>query len=323
MYVSIINKIAVCRNCKNGIFTYLKVFNMRQYHCKSSHMREFIRTFVLPKNRFEIKLIYPFSFQSSLYSSRLPMGCLDVSEQLELEVNWRSKSMVNFQQTLQRNCDDEITFSHFEWKDFEMQACTEDPLMKKQWESACMKLMYTYGYCNLSESFYDYLNLECRNPNLSSLCLFMAIQGKYGSKDKIHKEKVVLEMYEKVSQKHHILDPVSGFYVIVGLTHTSQWKLALQILDSIKLTVTVGSEYYSLVISAAIREKDFNMAFKFIDILVQRGLNPKDSVLNEILLLCEDSINDSLLERYFKYCSQYNWFPLPKMAKRIEEVFAR
>ena len=166
-----------------------------------------------------------------------------------------------------------------DWKELELKAYAENPGLQKSWEALCMQLMYKFGYADLATSLLDYLSTGNYSPKISTLALYMALQAQYGGKDK---EQVIQETFRKVLEISDVFDAISAKYLILGLSVTSQWRQALDILEMAKLTAKPGSGYYSPIIVAALRENDPEQAFQLLDELALKGYEPRDLSLIHI-----------------------------------------
>jgi len=227
-----------------------------------------------------------------------------------------SESMSAFHLKLSQQND--LQYSAEDWKELELKAYAENPGLQKSWEALCMQLMYKFGYADLATSLLDYLSTGNSSPKISTLALYMALQAQYGGKDK---EQVIQETFRKVLEISDVFDAISAKYLILGLSVTSQWRQALDILEMAKLTAKPGSGYYSPIIVAALRENDPEQAFQLLDELALKGYEPRDNVLVQVLQECERTGSHALLERYLSCVWNYNWLLSPAAAKEVELYF--
>lgn len=229
-----------------------------------------------------------------------------------------SEALSAFHLKLKHSQHGGFQYSPEDWKNFELEACTENPDLQKSWETLCMQLMYQHGCPDLATSLLDYLSTETSSPKISTLSLYIALQGEYGGNNK---EQAILETFKKVLEISDVFDAITAKYLILGLTMTTEWRSTLDILEMAKLTSTPGRSYYSPIIVAALRENDVEMAFQLLDELALRGYEPQDKVLVHILQECQRTGSHDLLERYLTRVWKYNWLLSRAMAKEVELYF--
>lgn len=227
----------------------------------------------------------------------------------------KSASLTAFQRKLQESRD--FTLSHKEWKEFRNEAYAENPALQKSWETLCMQLMCHHACPQLATSLIDYIRSEA-SPNLITLALYIGLQGKHGAEDK---ESLIFKSYSEINKITNVFDSMTAKYLISGLSMTSKWRETLDILEIAKLTVSPGKSYYSPIVAAAFRNYDQDLAFKLLDEMAQKGMQPQNCVLLEILQVCKDIGDNTLLEKYFTYIWHYNWLPSQEDARELELHF--
>ncbi|KAK7104747.1 hypothetical protein V1264_019412 [Littorina saxatilis] len=233
----------------------------------------------------------------------------------------RSAAMSAFQSKLRQYEADSFEYSAEDWKQFQLEACAENPHLHKSWETLCMQLMYHSGYAKLAASLVSYLSTAADSPpKISTLCLYIALQGEYGGEDK---EEIILETFQKVQEMSDVFDAITAKYLISGLATTSQWQKTLDILEMAKLTASPGTAYFSPIIAAAIREGDLEMAFQLLDELASKGFEPQDKVLRHIIHECEKAGSHDLMERFLACVWRYNWPLSPTKAKQVELYYTK
>ena len=229
-----------------------------------------------------------------------------------------SMELCAFQSSLSQN--DGLQYSHRDWEALKQAILAENPDLHKSWETLCMMLMYHFRCTDLATSFMDYIKAEMSSPKLTTLSLYVALQGRYGGKNK---DGIVFETYKEILEISDVFDSITAKYLIAGLSMTSHWQKALDILDMVKVMMAPGKSYYSPVIIAALRNQDPEQAFQLLDELAMNGFEPGGAVLTTILQECECTCSHALLEQYFSCVWKYSWILSPAMAKEIELYFTR
>jgi hypothetical protein len=208
-------------------------------------------------------------------------GGLDTEENREIKMfkvySVNSPTMEEFMTKLQTS-GDKIQYSSEDWKKMESDSLSENPELKKKWETMCMQVMYASRRLELAGSFMGYLLSKQSTPNLATLCLYMGFLGQHGGPDK---EQAILDTFHKVQEITDVFDSTTAKYVIYGLAATSQWRKALNIVEMVKITLAPGPSYYSPIITAALQE-DADFAFQLLEEIGAKGMGPQPQVLQKV-----------------------------------------
>lgn len=240
----------------------------------------------------------------------------------------KSPAMTVFHEKLQNY--DGFQYSAEDWNAFENKACTENPDLHKQWGTMCMQLLYGAFCSQLATSLMDYLYGQTSQPKVSTLCLYMALLGQTPGSDReligqtpgSDRERIILNTFSKVQEITDVFDAISAQYIIVGLSATSQWRKALDVLEMAKLTTQPGSAYYSPIVRAALRD-DVELAFQLLDQIGSKGIQPQGKVLEQVLQLCRDAGNHSILKRYLSLMWRFSWQLSRDLAQEVELYFSK
>lgn len=129
-------------------------------------------------------------------------------------------------------------------------------------------------------------------------------------------EGQIIQYSEALFKKHQTIDASLAENMIHALSITRNWSKCIELLPHIQFTDSAGSSTISCIVSRAIDEDRLDIAFKYVENLLDRQLAPHPEVL---LKFFEKLQNDNVqTERLLNILSDNN-FMLPE---RLLEEFA-
>ncbi|XP_068200158.1 mitochondrial ribonuclease P catalytic subunit [Palaemon carinicauda] len=186
-------------------------------------------------------------------------------------------------------------------------------------DSLVMKLCLRHENWELACSYFEYLEVQEKEPNLMSLAYFLQLCGN--KVDKCGEEKV-LEVYRKLTSKAKIFDVTLSENACLALARTSQWKEALKYMPIFKKLCSVPARVYNAIISAAFRNGEYDTGWQFLEALSREEKELFCSTVMDYIKCCQSAENkegmvDTLLHKF----SQFEIFPKVLAAEELMRFF--
>ncbi|ROT68043.1 Mitochondrial ribonuclease P protein 3 [Penaeus vannamei] len=173
-------------------------------------------------------------------------------------------------------------------------------------------------------SYIQYLKNQGRDPNLATLSLYLRLCGQ---RVVDCGEERVLELYHQLLRKVKVLDANLSESVILALTSTSQWKLALKHLTNIRRMCNINAKVYSAIVTAAFRNGDYNTGWHYLETMCQEEKIPGDSAFLEWVTQCEKAEDveekQSMMETLLDKLIHYEIFPKVPVIESIANLFSK
>ncbi|XP_063594523.1 mitochondrial ribonuclease P catalytic subunit-like [Penaeus indicus] len=176
----------------------------------------------------------------------------------------------------------------------------------------------------LAASYIQYLENQGKEPNLATLSLYLRLCGQRVvdcGEDK------VLELYYQLLRKAKVLDANLSESVILALTSTSQWKLALKHIANIRRMCNVSTKVYSSIITATFRNGDYDTGWRYLETMCQEEKMPADSTLLEWITQCEKAEGveekQSMMVTLLDKLILYEIFPKVPVIESIANLFSK
>lgn len=112
-----------------------------------------------------------------------------------------------------------------------------------------------------------------------------------------------------LTKKHSILDASTAENVIFALCTTKEWKQSLSFLEMIKLTCNPNSSTYSVIISSAFRNHDFETGWNLLKELISYQRIAMPEIYTSWFANCPRNIEE--FEKMLNFVSNNN-FLIPR-----------
>lgn len=212
-----------------------------------------------------------------------------------------------------------------EWEEVTLLLSKEEPLFSKvSCDALVMKRCLQASNYFLAMSYIQYLKNQGRDPNLATLSLYLRLCGQ---RVVDCGEERVLELYHQLLRKVKVLDANLSESVILALTSTSQWKLALKHLTNIRRMCNINAKVYSAIVTAAFRNGDYNTGWHYLETMCQEEKIPGDSAFLEWVTQCEKAEDveekQSMMETLLDKLIHYEIFPKVPVIESIANLFSK
>ncbi|XP_037796021.1 mitochondrial ribonuclease P catalytic subunit-like [Penaeus monodon] len=297
----------------------------------------------------------PWKTVSSVFiKKRLhPFACSGVSDQIQSLTTFPSCKRVSYEKKLvQRYLCSTVAIDKFpkvkrKWEGDDTQILTSmfDPSERtdKEWEEVILLMSqgepgFSKVSCDalvmkrclqasnyfIATSYIQYLENQGKEPNLATLSLYLRLCGQ---RVVDCGEEKVLELYYQLLRKAKVLDANLSESVILALTSTSQWKLALKHVANIRRMCNISTKVYSSIITAAFRNGDYNTGWHYLETMCQEEKMPTDSTLLEWITQCEKAEGveqkQSMMVTLLDKLILYEIFPKVPVIESIANLFSK
>ncbi|XP_064085863.1 mitochondrial ribonuclease P catalytic subunit-like isoform X2 [Macrobrachium nipponense] len=182
-----------------------------------------------------------------------------------------------------------------------------------------MKLCLRYKNWALANSYFEYLEVQNKEPNLMSLAYFLQLCGE--KIDECGEEKV-LEAYRKLTSKAKVFDAILSENACLALSKTREWREVFKYMPVFKKLCSVPGKVYNAVISASFRNGDYDTGWQLLEEMCKEEKGLFCSTVTDYIKCCQSAENkedmaDTLLRKF----SQFEIFPQVSAAEELMRFF--
>ncbi|CAH0550785.1 unnamed protein product [Brassicogethes aeneus] len=187
------------------------------------------------------------------------------------------------------------------------------------------------GFCTkpekyqLASSYIKFLQKEKIKPNLATNGKYLKLLYEKNTEKCLKAdENEILGIYEELRKGYPVLDSFTIENLILGLSVTKEWKKCLELFEEIKITAIANNSVYSAFISSAFLNNEEDLAWQFLNELIENNRTPKSIIFTSYLatakkLKSKEKIH-AKLEKMFEFLKN-NDLRLEKTAiEKLEEL---
>lgn len=204
-----------------------------------------------------------------------------------------------------------------EWKLLE-ESIQDNNRMRNSWECSCIHLLRKAQSLDGALLLLEYIRGQGRKPNVPTLACLIDLCVDVGDS-----QDLIFATYKELLTHTDLFDTSTAKSLIWGFSVTEDWKKCFEFLEMFKYLQKPGSDCYSPIAIAALREGDYQMAHSVIETMGKEDLQPSSDVFLKYIEASSMHESEISVDNLFEYLRIYQWFINDDVANAVHKLFLR